>query len=35
LVFGDKLAQEKVVLIIQIEGIKLPEGNYREEDKKT
>jgi hypothetical protein len=32
LVFGDKLTQEEVVLIIEIESIKLAESNYREED---
>jgi len=35
LVFGDKLAQEEVVLVIEIESVKLPEDNYREEDDQT
>jgi len=32
LILGDKLAQEEVVLVIEIETVKLPEDNYREED---
>jgi len=31
LILGDKLAQEEVVLVIEIETVKLPEDNYREE----
>jgi hypothetical protein len=31
LIFGDELAQEKVVLVIEKETVKLPEGNYKEE----
>jgi len=32
LIFRDKLAQEEVVLVIEIETVKLPEDNYREEN---
>src|SRR5207249_4546487 len=35
LVFRDKLAQEDVVLVVQIESVEFPEGNYREEDNQT
>ncbi len=31
MILGDKLAQEEVVLVIEIETVKLPEDNYREE----
>ncbi len=31
MIFRDKLPQKEVVLVIEIERVKLPEGNYREE----
>jgi len=35
LVFGDKLAEEEVVLVVQIKSVEFPEGNYRDEDDQT